>query len=279
VRLPDLSYMMTVAGLRYIQSIYEPTERRNPDRMVRELLTPWQRAGCIIRGSVALEKLRAQPFYYYVLARTRYYDGIYLDAVSNGVSRIVNIGAGSDTRAYRFADELKRRNVRVLECDQLQATRTKERAARRRWHPDHVEYLPLDLNDADWPALRGWFESNRGEKTLVLMEGVSPYIDTDAFGNFLKFLSAELAPHGRMAYDFKIPGVDDEFGRSERTLKPFRFTGGEESVAAYHSDRGYRLESITSSADLSRRLLPSVDFVRSFEEDVLVQLSVNALSR
>jgi len=54
VKLPDLSYMMTVAGLRYIQSIYEPPERRSPDGLVGELLTPWQRMNLNLRARVSL---------------------------------------------------------------------------------------------------------------------------------------------------------------------------------------------------------------------------------
>jgi methyltransferase (TIGR00027 family) len=276
VKLPDLSYMMTVAGLRYIQSIYEPPERRNPDGLVRELLTPWQRMSCNLRARVSLDKLRAQPFYYYVLARTRYYDDVYRSAVAGGVKRIVNIGAGSDTRAYRFADELRSERVQVLECDQPEATRMKEQAARRRWRPDHVSFLAIDLNDDAWPALEEWLKRPGEEMTLVLLEGVSPYVNAQAFGGFLRFLSRVLPRTGRVAYDFKLPGVSPEFGRSGRTVDPFRLTSSRDEVAAYHAERGYRLNTLETSVELSRRLVPSLGSldVKPFEEDALVQLSI-----
>jgi methyltransferase (TIGR00027 family) len=276
MKLPDLSYMMTVAGLRYIQSVYEPAGRRNPDGMVRELLTPWQRLGCDLRARLSLGKLRAQPFYYYVLSRTHYYDEVYRTAVSEGITQIVNIGAGSDTRAYRFADELKQRHVRVLECDQPEATRMKEQAATRRWRPDHVSYLAIDLNAAQWPEFQAWLQQYCRSKTLVLMEGVSPYIETESFGGFLQFLAKTLPANSRVAYDFKLPGVNDAFGRSASIPRPFRLTAGRDAVAAYHSALGYRVERLETGADLSRRLVPSIDTLGApvFEEDALVQLSV-----
>jgi methyltransferase (TIGR00027 family) len=277
VKLPDLSYMMTVAGLRYIQSIYEPPERRSPDELVGELLTPRQRMSCRLRAWVSLEKIRSQPFYYYVLARTRYYDDVYRSAVAGGVKRIVNIGAGSDTRAYRFADELKSKQVRVLECDQPDATRVKEQAARRRWRPDHVEFMAIDLNDDAWPALAEWLQRPGDRTTLVLLEGVSPYVNAQAFGGFLGFLTKILPRGSRLAYDFKLPGVSPEFGRVGRTVDPFRMTSGRDEVAAYHAERGYRLVALETGAELSMRLVPSLSAlgVKLFEEDALVQLVID----
>jgi methyltransferase (TIGR00027 family) len=279
MKLPDLSYMMTVAGLRYIQSIYEPPERRNPDGMVRELLSPWQRVSCDLRARLSLGSLRGQPFYYYVLSRTRYYDDVYRTAVASGTTRIINIGAGSDTRAYRFADELRKNRVQVLECDQTEATRMKERAARQRWRPDHVSYLPMDLNDEAWPQFQEWLRQQGDDKqTLVLLEGVSPYIDTKCFTGFLRFLARILPATSSVAYDFKLPGVNSQFGRSERTLEPFRLSSSWNEVVSFHSNLGYRVEGLETSANLSRRLVPSLGSLGAtlFEEDALVQLSIAA---
>ncbi len=46
----------------------------------------------------------------------------------------------------------------------------KEQAAKRRWRPDHVSYLPIDLNEAAWPDLKDWLQGYCQTKTLVLME-------------------------------------------------------------------------------------------------------------
>lgn len=276
MKLPDLSYMMTVAGVRYVQSVYEPPERRNPDDRVRELLTPWQRLACRLRATLAIDTMRAQPFYYYVLARTHYYDDIYRRAVRDGLTRIVNIGAGSDTRAYRFAEELRRHQVEVLECDQAEATRMKERAARRRWRPEHVSYLAIDLNECEWPQFQAWLRRGGDARTLVLMEGVSPYIEAQTFARFLKLLAKELTRGSRIAYDFKLPGVNVEFGRSARTREPFRLSSDWNEVVGYHAARGLRVDTLERGADLVRRLVP-MDGSRGallFEEDALVQLSI-----
>ena len=116
--LPDSSYLVNVGQLRYIQALCEPADSRNPDALVGAFLSPGQRLACRLRGALFLRRLRANPFYHYLLARTRHYDELFLDAVRDSVACIVNIGCGSDTRAYRFARLLEAKGITVLECDQ-----------------------------------------------------------------------------------------------------------------------------------------------------------------
>ena len=43
----------------------------------------------------------------YMIARTAYFDGLFSDALKNEFPQIVMLGAGYDTRAYRFAEQNK----------------------------------------------------------------------------------------------------------------------------------------------------------------------------
>lgn len=274
MKLPNLSYMMSVGQLRYIQSVYEPAEYRNPDALVREFLPRLQRWNCHLRGIVLRSRLRAQPFYYYVLARTKYYDAVYADAIASGVKQVVNIGCGSDTRAYRFSQLLNRHGVKALECDQLDAINVKQIIAKRNWPVNHVEYLPIDLNAPSWPEFEHWLERHRGTDMLVMMEGVSPYVNEDAFRRFLGLLAAALGPGSRVAYDYKLRGITEEFGRSERTQVPFRLSADRREVATWHDALGFRLGHFESSADLTLRLFPALAGTPAplFGEDVLIDL-------
>jgi methyltransferase (TIGR00027 family) len=274
VELPDLSNSMYVAGLRYIQTVHESLECQNPDSLVRHFIPIFKRWRTAWLGRETLSKLRADPFYYYLMARTRYYDQVIDDAVSNGVRYLVSVGCGSDTRAYRFKDLLQRSAASVLECDQAKAIQAKQLLARRWGRHDYVQYMAIDLNDDRWPALERELQEHAGSKTLVLMEGVSPYVDEKAFARFLDLLAATLASGSTVAYDFKLIGVNDGFGRVGRTLKPFRLSSNRDEVAAYHEARGLRLEAMELSADLCTRLVPTVARATTspFEQDCLVRL-------
>jgi methyltransferase (TIGR00027 family) len=272
----NFSNSMYVAELRHIQSIHEKTELRNPDTLVRCFLPALRRWRLGWLGQRKLAILRSDPFYYYLLARTKYYDEVFLDAISDNMQYIINVGCGSDTRPYRFEHVLKQKGVKVLECDQPQAISERQRMAKKHWAIDHIAYLAIDLNDDAWPDFEHWLGTNNTAKALVLMEGVSAYVNIETFSRFLSLLARILPTRSRVAYDFKFTGVNDDFGRVGKTQRPFRLTDVIEEVVAYHEKLGYQLGHIEHSSDLSARVLTSLENrgVPLFTEDGLVLLEV-----
>lgn len=275
--LPNLSHMVYVGQLRHIQAAYEAPEYQNPDRLIHHFLSGAQLLNCRLRGRLALRRLRKNPFYYYVLARTRYYDEVFASAIASGVQNILNIGCGSDTRAYRFADQLRAARVNCVECDQAAAIMSKERLARRKLNAGHVQYMPIDLNVAQWDHLDQWLASVADSKVLVMMEGVSPYIDRKAFEAFLALLTKRLTPGSRLAYDFKLEGVADGFGRKPSVAVPFRLQANASNVRDFHTPFGLNVEHFELGEELVRRTVARVNGSVGdvFAEDALVQLTVS----
>jgi methyltransferase (TIGR00027 family) len=260
--------------LRYVQSLHEQRELQNPDWLVGQFLPLLRRWRCQWRSQKSMASLQMQPFYYYLLARTRYYDMVFLNAVAAHVQYIINVGCGTDTRAHRFEDALKRNGVRVVECDLSKAIQIKEGIAKRCGDCNHITYISIDLNDDTWPDFEDWLAKNPTAKALVLMEGVSPYINVDTFSRFLRFLAKHLPKGSRVAYDCKLSGVDDGFGRVGRTHTPFRLGREREDMVNFHNQLGYQLDHLEGSAELTARLLarPSISYF--FLEDALIQLEV-----
>jgi methyltransferase (TIGR00027 family) len=276
MRNPGFSNSLGVAESRYIQSIHETSELQNPDSLVGQFLPLLQRWRCIGLSQSQVALLQTKPFYYYLNARTRYYDTVFLDAIAEDAHYIINVGCGMDTRAYRFEPVLRQKGVKVLECDQPQAIQVKQGMAKRVGDCGHVTYVSLDLNDATWPDFEQWLVKNNTAKVLVMMEGVSPYINVETFRRFLRLLAGTLSRGSRVAYDFKLRGVADEFGRVGRTQRPFRLGGGGAEITAFHEQLGFRLEHFESSSDLTVRLLATLQPTRQplFREDALIQLEV-----
>jgi methyltransferase (TIGR00027 family) len=274
--LPDLSNSLYVAWLRYVQSFREEPERRNPDTLVRHFLPLRDRWSTTWMSQKKLTQLRSDPFYYYLVARTKYYDKIIEDAVADGVKTIIGIGCGSDTRPYRFKELLQREGVRVLECDQAPAIQIKQRMASRWGCSGYVDYLPIDLNDEVWPALKSALGGGKGPKRLVMMEGVSPYVNERNFHSFLSTIAKGLPPGSHVAYDYKLHGVKVEFGREGRTQVPFRMSSVSADVARFHREFGLQVVNCELSSELSARLLPGIkeSGVPLFAEDGLARFVV-----
>jgi methyltransferase (TIGR00027 family) len=256
--LPNLSNLNYVAWMRHVQAIHERGELANPDWLAGSFLSSWERWKVRMLSATRLEHLRRDPFYYYLLARTKHYDQLLLQAVEQGARRFINIGAGADSRAYRFAHRLRTAGVEVVECDQPRAVQSKRRIARRWRCSDFVRYASIDLNVASsWTALRASSGAPGAPKALVVIEGVSPYIDRPRFQEFLQMLGRTLSAGSTVAYDFKLQGVKPEFGVSAQAPEPFRLTCDEEVIRSLHRECGLSLDRLESGADLTRRLLPS----------------------
>jgi methyltransferase (TIGR00027 family) len=273
--LPNLSSMLLIGKLRYIQSVYEEPEYRNPDTLIRDFLPPVLRWLCMLQAKMRQSKLRLDPFYYYLLARTKYYDQVFIDAICSNTKLIINIGCGSDTRAYRFSELLRHKGIHVLECDQRQSIFVKEQLAKRRWCTDHITYVAIDLNADTWPELEHWI-TNVHSTVLVILEGVSPYVDEKSFNRFLRFMAEKLHVGSRLVYDFKIASAEDDFGKDVLNHTPFRLPATKRNIIAYHKTLGYELEQMELSSELSSRLLPSLSGsgARLFAKDCLLQLTV-----
>ena len=214
-------------------------------------------------------RFRRKDFYNYLLLRTLCYDDVFRRSISDGVGQVVIIGAGTDTRAYRFRDALLRKRVRVIECDVPPAIRTKQRSARilgaRR-----VRYTSLDVHSTrpwTWAARSGY---SRSMKTLFLIEGVTPYVHERSFRRWLGFLARTACEGSLFACDYKIQGTDDDFGkvRGRRTM---RMSRRPDRVRAFHNAVGLDVIAIFRSRELKQRYLKSTAEWRPvFDDDFIV---------
>lgn len=266
---------MAIAKLRYIQSVRERAEYRNPDYLVGAFFTPAERWGVRFYGRKELAPLRAHPLYYFILARTQHYDSLFREAIDEDFSCIINVGCGSDTRAYRFAAALKRKGIKVVECDQREAIVEKQRLAEKRWRCGHVSYLAVDLSQDGAAIVSEWQAQNGCQKVFLFLEGVTAYIPEWRFDDFLKLLARKFPSGSRIAYDFKLRGVDDDYGRDGAGGPTFRLPAEKDAIRQYHEERGYRLLNLEMSRDLTARLLPGLAATQSvFAEDGFAEVEV-----
>jgi methyltransferase (TIGR00027 family) len=129
------------------------------------------------KGRVILEDFPRGNITCWVTAiRTVVIDDFIREAVANGTTTVVNLGAGLDTRPYRL--DLPR-TIHWIEADYPKMIEYKEALL-----GNEVPYFPLerfgvDLSDA--AARRAFLAmiDARGGNVLVLTEGVVPYLDLD----------------------------------------------------------------------------------------------------
>jgi methyltransferase (TIGR00027 family) len=215
----------TAQGIALIRALeYErpPEERICSDEFARKFVSP----GYYLLGKLfaGYAERKGPGVVGFLTVRCRYMDDSLREALDAGIGQLVVLGAGLDSRAYRFP-ELPGR-VRVFEVD-LPATQEakieKVRKALGRI-PDHVTYVPVDFNTEDLRKLISAGYDPR-KKTLFLWEGVTYYLTAEAVDQTLAFIREHAAPGSRIVFDYMDPSAltaerkRDEVKRMERTRR------------------------------------------------------------
>jgi methyltransferase (TIGR00027 family) len=188
--------------------------------------------------------------HYYVIARTRYFDDLLQQRLAGGAEQLVILGAGYDSRPYRFADRLA--GVQVFEVDHP-ATSTAKQAkigALFGKTPANVAYVAVDFTvDKLADKLLGCgYRTTR--PTVFLWEGVTPYLNLEAVDAVLGFVMASAAAGSAIVFDYvlrsvvegtcTLRGAANEFAKMSRTSEPLTFGIDEGQATAFLASRGFQ---------------------------------------
>ncbi len=145
----------------------------------------------------------------FLTVRERHIDEYLKTCLANGVQQVVILGAGYDSRAYRF-DEFKR-GVKVFEVDHPATQQAKMKRLLKVFGtiPSHVTYVPIDFNtqtlEQRLPAC-GYAE---GAKTLFIWQGVTQYLTLEAVESTLGFVVKHSAPGSSIIFDYMYTSLLD----------------------------------------------------------------------
>ena len=185
----------------------------------------------------------------YVTARTRYIDDYLTECLEGGLEQLVILGAGYDSRAYRF-DGLRGR-VRVFEVDHPATQRVKIEKVRKAFGslPDDVVYVPLALGEEKLAEglLEGGYRND--SKTLFICEGVTAYLSGEAVDETLAFVAGNSGEGSSIIFDYMYKALLDGTREQEEAQKvqeiytrmgePFSFGVEEGTIAGFLAQRGF----------------------------------------
>ena len=194
---------------------------------------------------------RMPGVYEYILARTAFFDDVFVDALNNNIPQIVLLGAGYDTRAFRF----KKLNAssRIIEIDNAETQRRKINCLKKHKieTPKQVAYAQIDftqdsLNDALQNA--GY---QKDQYTLFLWEGVCMYLTPKSIDAVLDFMTSHRKSTAALDYAVMISAghIGEYYGAREliRTIETphsdetFKFLIPENEVESFFSQRGIKI--------------------------------------
>jgi methyltransferase (TIGR00027 family) len=188
-----------IAIARVLEGEKPENERICNDPYARKLISPifyW--IGKIFADA---EERKGPGVLGFLVARCRYMDDALQQALKSGLQQLVILGAGLDSRAYRF-EELKE-GVKVFEVDHPASQAAKLKKVKRIFEelPGYVHYVPIDFNEETLDKI---FEHGymRTLKTLFIWEGVSMYLKPAAVDQTLTWISGNAGKGSELVFDY-----------------------------------------------------------------------------
>lgn len=252
---------------RATERLRPPRQRIVDDPWAERFLRPALRAALAgYRASSVARRaddlLGLTPF---VATRHRYIDDRLTEALAGDIGQVVVLGAGYDSRAYRFADALGRRPVFELDHPATQARKERilRRLARELPLPSvDVRRVPIDFERDTLEKRLVSAGFDRSVATFFVWEGVSMYLTRDAVNHTLASL-ARLAPAGSaIAFDawflLDDPGLRATWHRLSANLlhllgEPVTFSLHPDDAGPFLARQGFSLCDLARAHELERR--------------------------
>ncbi len=208
--LPSRTAILTAAA-RAFGSREPDVSVRNPDWLADRLIGAAELA--LIREhplSTALEQDFAEAsqnpdvfgFAWLMLVRTRFIDDLLERAVRNGATQVVILGAGFDSRAYRFPELLQGRRIIEIDYGATQEYKKQRLAAALGKIPDHVSYAPIDFTTDRLADVLRRAGHRPTEKTFYICEGVSMYVPEEGVRETLRTIATLSAPGSSLLLEY-----------------------------------------------------------------------------
>lgn len=190
--------------------------------------------------------------------RTRYLDDCVLSALDRGISQVVILGAGLDTRAAR----LGRAGVRFFEVDHpaSQADKRARLSSFDTYPMDGATFVACDFETDDFVERLEDAGLDRAAPACFVWEGVIYYLAEEAARATLKRLSHEFDPRSLLLFDYlnthmarSSPRLRDEDramkGIIEELGEPMRF--GIDDPTPLMAESGFRVLRTVSFDELA----------------------------
>jgi methyltransferase (TIGR00027 family) len=226
------------------------------------LRRPWAIGASLLRRR-RLARFGRNRAFAYLAARTQFYDDAVAFALDEGTRQVVVIGAGYDSRAWRFA----RPGVQFFEVDQAATQADKQRRA----PSGGPRYVAADIGNG---PLRERLRASGfivGAPTMFTLEGVTMYLTQDQVVALLTELAEIGGPGSRLVANFGV-GFDGDPSRRRRGRarlgrafvklggESFRFELAPADARSFVARTGWTVEDMATGPQLGARYLDGSTF-------------------
>ena len=222
---------LTAAGIaiaRAVESEKPVAERICYDPYARRFVPSWmyRLMGFFIKSGYA--ELRGPGVNGFLVARERYIDEVLQQFLGEGLQQLVILGAGYDSRGYRF--DLAER-VKVFEVDYPVTQAEKVKRAQRIFHklPEYITYVPVDFNIQTLSECLVSSGYDPHLLSLFIWQGVTMYLTLAGVDATLGYIVKNSAPGSAVVFDYLYQSVLEGTQKQNEisNMRRYRFMTGE----------------------------------------------------
>ncbi|HOJ03015.1 MAG TPA: SAM-dependent methyltransferase [Bacteroidota bacterium] len=251
---------VAIASLRALAGFERDAALRVED-VYAELFLPEDRRAAL-HSTEAREAVRQRVppgMLEYVVARTRYFDAVYSNAVRTSVPQIVLLGAGFDSRPIRFP--VMDAKTRIFETDMKATQQYKLHCLAEHGvaPPPEVAFIPVNFEADDvFEALVAW-GFDQSASTLFLWEGVTFYLSQSAVARMLRNVKQHSGANSRLCFDFQTMRNNEDLIDTGLEREAIRFGITEGGICAFVEQHGFDIVEHVSAMEMEHRYLTAED--------------------
>lgn len=197
------------AVCRLIEQSQPDNQRLFNDPVVQYLVSPalrlMMRFGPMRNLTFNQTEAAGKGIYGGQVCRTRYIDEVVQSALSQGITQLVILGAGLDSRPYRLPG-IER--VKVYEVDLASVQNAKKVNLEKHFSrlPANVTFVPIDFDTQTLETVFVDSTLDRSKPTVFIWEAVTQYISADAVRQTLSFIGKS-APDSVLVFTYVLKSV------------------------------------------------------------------------
>ena len=260
------SFTAMIAALnRHMACKEDHPEFQCPDHLAGLCLPGLAKLLAALPSFRRFQRKRAEGGYEYIIARTRFFDDLFHQALKDNVPQIVLLGAGYDTRAIRFQGSIQDTKIFELDAPATQENKKKILTKAEIPLPPQVVLVPINFNKENMLDVLSRAGYDRSAKSFFTWEGVTYYLSGEAVRETLGFVRDDSGPGSTVAFDYFYQSfIDGKFdnhgGRATyegmaKRGEPFRFGIEKGQIEAFLAENGFEILSHYTPDELEKAYL------------------------
>ncbi len=258
---------MATATLRVLGAQDERPEIRCPDYLAEIFLSEEHKAPLKDRNVRlwVLKNKTAPGVYEFMLARTAFFDELVEQALRANLPQIVILGAGYDSRAYRFKDLFQ--DTHLFELDAAPTQGRKREILRQAGIPlpENLVFVPVNFVTADLGLVLAQAGFDQTQQTLFVWEGVTYYLSVETVDLMLRTIHSISPVGSSLCFDYAALSrqtLDDagvkklrDIMKEKHSDEPTRFGIPDGMIEPYLSKRGFRIIEHLTHVEMEQKYL------------------------